>query len=95
MDEGTWAPPVTLRAGREGESYGSLKGPFKLAGKPLLADERGPLDTPITGSRRVMIRPCAERAWLVAYLPAAVVPANACRGSRRYSARRAWRLPLT
>ena len=73
MAEGSWRPPVTFRAGREGESYGSLKGPFRLEGKPLLLDDDGPLDTPITGSRRVMIRPGSERCWLVAYLPAGVV----------------------
>lgn len=74
MAEGSWSAPVILRAGRDGESYESLKGPFNLAGKPLLVDRDGPLDTPITGSRRVMIRPTTERAWLVAYLPAEVVP---------------------
>ena len=36
-------------------------------------DAQGPLDTPITGSRRVMIRPDSERCWLLAYLPAEVV----------------------
>ena len=73
MAEGSWRPPVRFRAGRERETYESLKGPFKLGGKPLLLDDDGPLDTPITGSRRVMIRPGTERACLVAYLPAEVV----------------------
>ena len=83
MAEGSWRPPVTLRAGREGESYESLKGPFKLAGKPLLVDAEGPLDTPITGSRRVMIRPGAERCWLVAYLPAELVAPEQADGALR------------
>ncbi len=73
MAEGSWRPPVVLRAGRGDESYDSLKGPFRLGGKPLLADPDGPLDTPITGSRRVMMQPGTTRAWLVAYLPAGVV----------------------
>ena len=77
MAEGSWRPPVALRPGRAEESYESLKGPFRLAGKPLLVDHQGPLDTPITGSRRVMIRSDTRSAWLVAYLPAEVVPAAA------------------
>ncbi len=77
MDEERVAAPFVLRAGREGESYESLKGPFNLAGKPLLVDAHGPCDAPITGSRRVMMRPETRRAWLVAYLPAGVVAAEA------------------
>ena len=73
MAEGTFSPPFVFRAGREGESYESLKGPFNLAGKPLLVDGRGPCDVPITGSRRVMVQPESKRATLVAYLPVGVV----------------------
>lgn len=76
VTEGTMMPPLVLRAGREGESYESLRGPFNLAGKPLLLDAEGPLDTPITGSQRVKVRPDTTRAWLVAYLPRGVVPAE-------------------
>ena len=73
MAEGTFSPPLTLRSGEEGESYESLRGPFQLAGRPLLADGEGPCDAPITGSQRVKVTPETERAWLVAYLPAGVV----------------------
>lgn len=73
MDERTLEPPFVLRAGREGESYPSLKGPFRLEGRPLLADAQGPCDAPITGGERVKVRDVTERAWLVAYLPAAVL----------------------
>jgi DNA/RNA-binding domain of Phe-tRNA-synthetase-like protein len=73
MAEGTFEGPFILRTGAEGESYESLKGPFNLAAKPLLIDSQGPCDAPITGSRRVMIRPDTRRAALVAYLPAGVV----------------------
>jgi len=76
--EGTFTPPLVLRAGRQGESYESLKGPFNLEGKPLLADAEGPLDTPITGSVRVKVRPETQRAWLVAYLPEGVVTRERC-----------------
>ena len=71
--EGTVEPPVTLRAGREGEAYESLRGPFNLHKKPIVADAVGPFDTPITGSQRVKVGPGARRAWLVAYLPRGVV----------------------
>jgi DNA/RNA-binding domain of Phe-tRNA-synthetase-like protein len=76
--EGTFTPPLVLRAGRPGESYESLRGPFNLEGKPLLVDAEGPLDTPITGSVRVKVRPETRRAWLVAYLPAGVVTRERC-----------------
>lgn len=71
--EGSFTPPVTLRAGRAGESYESLRGPFNLEGKPLLADPEGPFGTPITDSQRVKVTDGTRRAWLVAYLPEGVV----------------------
>lgn len=71
--EGSFTGPVTLRAGRPGESYESLKGPFNLEGKPILVDPEGPFDTPITGSQRVKVRDDSRRAWLTAYLPSAVL----------------------
>lgn len=76
MREGTFAPPLVLRAGRPGESYESLRGPFNLDGKPLLEDAEGPLDTPITGGVRVKVQKETRRAWMVAYLPAGVVTAE-------------------
>ncbi len=66
-------PPLVLRAGAPGETFESLRGPFSLEGKPLLADANGPLGTPITDSVRVKIQPDTARAWLVAYLPKDVV----------------------
>lgn len=79
MQEGTFTPPLILRAGREGESYESLRGPFNLAGKPLLTDAAGPLDTPITGNTRVKITQDTQLAWLVAYLPEPEVSAELAR----------------
>ena len=67
------APPFELRAGREGEAYESLRGPFKLAARPVLADRKGPCDAPITGSQRVKVAADTSSAWLVAYLPTATV----------------------
>jgi DNA/RNA-binding domain of Phe-tRNA-synthetase-like protein len=73
MTEGTFEPPLVFRTGRADESYQSLRGPFRLEGKPLLCDTRGPLDCPITGNERVKVTTETRRAWLVAYLPADVV----------------------
>ncbi|RMH04717.1 MAG: hypothetical protein D6702_02380 [Planctomycetota bacterium] len=79
MRAGSFSPPFTWRAGRAGESYESLRGgDFGLAGRPLLVDEIGPADTPITGTTRVGIEPETTAATLVAYLPDGVVePADA------------------
>lgn len=67
---GSITPPLVLRAGRPGETMESLRGPFPLEGKPLLADEHGPFSTPITDSQRVKVLPETTNALLVAYLPA-------------------------
>ena len=77
--EGSFASPVVLRAGRSGESYESLRGPFNLEGKPLLADGEGPFGTPITDSQRVKMKEGDGRAWMVAYLPRGVVSAEEAR----------------
>lgn len=78
-EAGSFEPPVTLRAGRPGESYESLRGPFNLEGKPLLADVQGPFSTPITDSRRGKVREGTREAWIVAYLPAGVVSSETAR----------------
>jgi len=67
--EGSFAAPVTLRAGRAGETLDSMRGPLDLEGKPLLEDATGPFGTPITDSHRVKVLPETTHAWLVAYLP--------------------------
>lgn len=77
--EGSFSPPVTLRAGLPGESYESLRGPFNLEGKPLLADALGPFGTPITDSQRVKVTDETRRAFLVAYLPAGEVAPEVAR----------------
>lgn len=73
MVDGSFGRHLVWRSGSEGESYESLRGPFNLAGKPVLWDETGPLDTPITGNVRVKVEPDTRNAWLVAYTPAATV----------------------
>lgn len=83
MDVASLVPPFVLRAGRPGESYSSLRGPFNLEGRPLLADEEGPCDAPITGGERVKVRPETTRAWLVAYMPAGVLTEECASGALR------------
>ncbi len=73
LAEDSLRPPMVLRAGKAGEGFESLRGPFNLQGKPLLADTLGPLGTPITDSQRVKIQEETVQAWLVAYLPRGVV----------------------
>jgi DNA/RNA-binding domain of Phe-tRNA-synthetase-like protein len=73
MDEMAVVPPYLFRSGQAGEAYESLRGPFNLEGKPLLLDQGGPCDAPITGSRRVCVGTGTQRVWLVAYLPADAV----------------------
>lgn len=73
MRDGSVGRHLVWRAGRPGESYQSLRGPFNLEGKPVLLDENGPLDTPITGNERVKLLADTRVAWLVAYMPAAEV----------------------
>ncbi len=73
MADGTFHLPLVWRSGRPGETYESLKGPFHLEGKPLLLDQDGPLDTPVTGNVRVAVQNDTIGAWLAAYLPAAAV----------------------
>lgn len=69
MDVRELEGPFVFRAGRPGEAYESLRGPFNLEGKPLLVDAHGPADTPITGGIRVKARGDTSRVWLVAYMP--------------------------
>jgi DNA/RNA-binding domain of Phe-tRNA-synthetase-like protein len=73
MREGSFDFPLTLRAGRPGETLDSMRGALDLAGKPLLADATGPFGTPITDSHRVKVLPETTAGWLVAYLPEGVV----------------------
>ncbi len=73
MKEGSLGSSLVFRPGVAGESYESLRGPFNAEAKPLLVDEIGPVDTPITGSERVKVQADTEKAWLVAYLPKDVV----------------------
>lgn len=77
--DGTFTPPVVLRAGGPGETVQSLRGPFNLEGKPLLEDGQGPFSTPITDSERVRVHEGVDRAWMVVYLPRGAMDARDAR----------------
>jgi len=70
MPEGSFSPPIRLRAGREGERFDSLRGSFDLEGKPLLEDREGPFGTPISDSLRVAVAAESRKGWMVVYFPA-------------------------
>lgn len=73
MDRSRLSPPFIWRVGRPGEVMVSLKGPFNVEAKPVLADQNGAIDVPITGSDHVRVTEHTQYAWLVAYLPHGVV----------------------
>jgi DNA/RNA-binding domain of Phe-tRNA-synthetase-like protein len=79
MRGGSFGFPVTLRAGRAGETLDAMRGALDLEGKPLLEDPAGPFGTPISDSHRVKVLPETARGWLVAYLPEGVVTGDAAR----------------
>jgi len=94
MAEGSVTPPIRLRRGHPGERMDSLRGDFDLAGKPLLEDARGPFGTPITDSQRVAVGESTREAWMVVYLPAAMVSAaevDAALGAAPLAAIADWR----
>jgi DNA/RNA-binding domain of Phe-tRNA-synthetase-like protein len=76
MTEGSLGTSLVFRVGQAGESYESLRGPFNCESRPLLVDEVGPVDAPITGSERVKVQAETSSAWLVAYLPTDVISAD-------------------
>lgn len=73
MDQGKVGDKLVLRAGVEGEKMLSLRGWVELKGKPVLADQKGPVSTPITDAERVKVEQNTTKAWLVTYLPKATV----------------------
>jgi DNA/RNA-binding domain of Phe-tRNA-synthetase-like protein len=69
-------PPVTLRAGREGESYeGIRKGEVHVEGRPVLVDAKGPFGNPTSDSARSRITLATTRALVAGYAPV-TVPAD-------------------
>ena len=66
---------VTLRIGREGESYpGIRKDDVHVAGRITLADAAGPFGNPTSDSARTMVTTATQRALLVVFAPRDVDP---------------------
>jgi len=67
---------VTLRLGRDGESYpGIRKDAVHVAGRLTLADDLGPFGNPTSDSARTMVTTATTRALVVIFAPAAYEPA--------------------
>lgn len=71
-DRAQLQPPISLRHGRPGERYEGIgKQTWHLAGRPVLADGRGPFGSPISDSTRSMITEATGEVLVVIYVPAA------------------------
>ena len=69
-DADTLAPPVHLRAGREGESYAGIrKDEIHLAGRPTLVDRSGPFGNPTSDSLRTSVTEATRKVWFVLFAP--------------------------
>lgn len=67
---------VTLRLGRDGESYpGIRKDDVHLSGRLVLADQQGPFGNPTSDSVRTMVTAETRNAIVVIFAPAALDPA--------------------
>lgn len=63
---------LTLRLGRDGESYAGIrKDVVNVAGRICMADEGGPCGNPSADSARTMITTATERAAWIFFLPVA------------------------
>ena len=66
--------PVTLRLGREGESYpGIRKDDVNVAGRITVADGAGPFGNPTSDSARTMVTPATTEALVIVYAPAEIL----------------------
>jgi len=64
---------IVLRLGRAGEQYeGIRKDVVHLAGRPTLADARGPFGNPSSDSARTMVTAATTDALIVIYAPRAM-----------------------
>ena len=66
--------PVTMRLGREGESYpGIRKDDVHVAGRITVADSAGPFGNPTSDSARTMVTPATTEALVIVYAPAEIL----------------------
>ena len=79
-DAGRIEGGVTLRRGRDGEEYAGIrKDAVHVAGRLVLADERGPFGNPTSDSARTMVTTATMQAVVVIYAPAGLDAAVAAR----------------
>jgi DNA/RNA-binding domain of Phe-tRNA-synthetase-like protein len=70
-------PPIELRVGTEGEQYeGIRKDAVHVAGRPTLADQRGPFGNPTSDSARTMVTEATSDILCVVFAPADLAPAE-------------------
>ena len=67
--------PVTMRLGREGESYpGIRKDDVNVGGRITVADDTGAFGNPTSDSARTMVTPATTDLLVVVYAPVAIEP---------------------
>ena len=66
--------PVTMRLGREGESYAGIrKDDVNVGGRITVADDAGPFGNPTSDSARTMVTPATTEALVIVYAPAEIL----------------------
>lgn len=66
--------PVTMRLGREGESYAGIrKDDVNVGGRITVADSTGPFGNPSSDSARTMVTPATTEALVIVYAPAEIL----------------------
>ena len=74
-DAGHIEGDVTMRLGRDGESYpGIRKDEVHVAGRIAMADAKGPFGNPTSDSARTMVTTATTRAMLVVFAPRDIEP---------------------
>lgn len=75
-DRATLRGSVTLRLGRDGETYAGIrKDAVHVAGRITVADDEGPFGNPTSDSARAMVSTSTRDALVVIYAPAGVAAA--------------------
>ena len=66
--------PVTMRLGRDGESYAGIrKDDVNVGGRITVADGAGPFGNPTSDSARTMVTPATTEALVMVYAPAEIL----------------------
>jgi DNA/RNA-binding domain of Phe-tRNA-synthetase-like protein len=87
-DRAQLVPPIVMRLGEAGESYEGIgKQTWHLAGRPVLADSRGPFGCPISDSTRTMITESTRSLLSVIFAPAQVSEEELQRALEHYAQR--------